>query len=363
MMRQGLTRATQTGRVLQRKAAEPAQGEGVRTNVRGTPGPRPAGQQAEAPSVPEPKFGHDFSRVRTTTPSKGGNYRREIPLVLPLDVEEGQMTPHLGKIVSDLGPGQPLPSAAKERFQRSSPVPLDSVRVHADPKSAQTAGFLNSEAFAVGNHVVLGPSPRSQARSDWLLAHEVAHTIQQHPLMTGGANGNQEAEADRFADLATSPVAREGAHPPVTTAAPVGLARKVIWKFTQDLPGGLLLILDVDDGDFVGGCVRSIVPHVGVKLIQKVPHLQLFNLHVGFVTNPAGQTCIFFYESVSGICQMKCFKTMEELKESWEEIKEWLVEMLKKLLEALAIAVLVVALVVLAYLIAEAILAALLVLA
>lgn len=139
----------------------------------------------------------------------------------------------------------------------------------------------------------------------------------------------------------------------------MGLSRKVIAKYLHDLPDDLLLILDVDDGDFVGGCVRAIVPHVGVKLIKKRPHAQLFNLHVGFITNAAGEFCIFFYESVTRICEMKCFPSKQALRDAWNEIVEWVKKMLKKVFKALGILLLIALAVILAYLIATAIVVAL----
>lgn len=266
---------------------------------------------------------------------------------------------HLQQIVTSLGPGEPLATSSKDAMQGLSRVSLDKIRVHDDFNSRITAGLLGSEAFTVGNRIILGAPRTSGTPRDWLLAHEVAHAIQQHSETTGAQARNPELEANQFADRATTRVAGEPLAVPELNPAPVGLARRVIWKYTQDLPGNLLLILDVDDGDFVGGCVKAIVPHVGAKLIQKSPHTQIFNLHVGFMTNAAGQFCVFFYESVTGICETMCFPSKQQLLEALEEIKEWLKNLIKKILEALAIAVLVAALAILAYLIVEAIIAAL----
>ena len=143
-------------------------------------------------------------------------------------------------------------------------------------------------------------------------------------------------------------------------AAPPGLAERVIARYTRDLPGNMLLVIDVDDGDFVGGCVRAIVPHVGMKLILKgVPRgagNQLFNIHAGITTNAAGEACFFFYESVSGLCEMNCFPTLDELKKRLGELRDWLKEKIEQLLKALLPAA---AAALLAYLIADAIIAAL----
>jgi hypothetical protein len=314
---------------------------------------------AEPKAAKRTGTGWDFSRVRVGSTT----YPREIPLRTPLDLGEGGMSPHLQQIVSGLGPGEPLSTSSKDVMRGLSRIPLDGIRVHDDRNSRITAGLIGSEAFTVGNHIILGDPETSRTPRHWLLAHEVAHTIQQHPLTNGTRSRNPERDADQFANQAMAPSACERSSAPEMNPAPVGLARRVIWKNIQNLPGDLLLILDVDDGDFVGGCVKAIVPHVGVKLIQKSPHIQLFNLHVGFMSNAAGQSCIFFYESVTGICEIKCYPSQKELLEAWEEIKEWLKDLLKKVLEALAIAALVVAIAILVYLIVEAIIAALALLA
>ena len=332
------------------------------------------------------ELGHEFSQIKTGdagTPispidrSGGGrppgskveghaaSYRREIPLLLPLDIREGRRTTALDYIVSNLGPGRPLPSSMKASAPGLATHRLGTIRLHDDPRSQATADLLHSQAFTVGNHIVLGSSvPKGDAGRDWLLAHELAHSVQQTTPATAGQPQTDllEAEADRFADFGTSPTKDASRAHPTLTPASIGLARKVIWRHIQDLPYDLLLILDVDDGDFVGGCVKAIVPHVGVKLIKKYPHAQLFNLHVGFLTNAKGEFCIFFYESVSGICELLCFPSKQKLRENWDKVKEWLREMIKKLLMALGVLALIAAALILAYLIAQAIAAALLVL-
>jgi hypothetical protein len=304
--------------------------------------------------------GHDFGKI-AVTPRHDLRGRREYPLPLPVDVREGTLTPDLRSIVGALGPGKPLHTPKDGLLARKAGLALDEVRVHDDHQSHMTAALLNSEAFTVGNDVILGDWARSGMPRPWLLAHEVSHAVQQHPRTIGTPGVDPEREADQFADIVTGKSGN--CAPAIPGRAPVGLARKVIWKQMHDLPDDLLLILDLDDGDFVGGCVKAIVPHAGVKLIQKTPHLQLFNLHVGFVTNPLGEACIFFYESVTGVCEQKCFPNSEDLKKAWEEIKQWIEEMLKRVFQALAIMALIIAAVILAALIAEIIVAALLVLA
>jgi len=313
----------------------------------------------------EPPSGSDFSQIET---SKDGLKGRNQVLALPplFNISDGKRTPALDRMVAILNPGVPLSSSDKMPLQQLSHTSLDHIRVHDDPGSRMTADLLGSQAFAYGDQIVLGSAARGAAGQKWLLAHEVAHTLQQKPLPASaripdhsGLSGQAERQADMFADAHSLQLSGASYAQPTLDPVPIGLARRVIWKHIQNLPGDLLLILDVDDGDFVGGCVRAIVPHVGVKLIMKHPHTQLFNLHVGFMTNAAGEFCIFFYESVTGICEMKCFPSREALREAWDEVVEWIKEMLKKVLEALAIAALIIIAVILVILIAEAIAGAL----
>jgi hypothetical protein len=249
-------------------------------------------------------------------------------------------------------------------MQSLSEVPLDGVRVHDSRESHVTASALGSEAFAVGNNVVLGDPQISEKPRNWLLAHEVAHTIQQNKRTRRVGYSDSEKEADQFANQVTAaqPLNRSESSPSFT-AAPIGLANRVIARMTQDVPPNFLLVIDVDDGDFVGGCVNQIVPHVGAKLIMKgVPKTrgnQIFNLHVGVMTNDKGQYCVFFYESVSRLCDTLCFPTKEELKRAWERIKAWLQNLVATLIFVLAIAALVVIAFILAAKIAAAIATAL----
>ena len=91
------------------------------------------------------------------------------------------------------GPGESLPQ--RERLERSFGLDLGRLRLHSGPHAQAACDRLGAAAFALDNHIALGAAP-----SQWLLAHEVAHTVQQ----SGGGrhSGAQEAEAD--ADLAAT---------------------------------------------------------------------------------------------------------------------------------------------------------------
>jgi Domain of unknown function (DUF4157) len=78
-------------------------------------------------------------------------------------------------------PSQPLDPAARVFFEPRFGQDLSPVRVHTGARAAESARAVNALAYTVGQHVVFGTGaygPRSDAGRK-LLAHELAHTIQQ----------------------------------------------------------------------------------------------------------------------------------------------------------------------------------------
>ena len=78
-------------------------------------------------------------------------------------------------------PGQPLDPATRAFFEPRFGHDFSSVRVHTDPLAAESARAVNALAYTVGRDVVFGekrydPGSRKGIR---LLAHELAHTVQQ----------------------------------------------------------------------------------------------------------------------------------------------------------------------------------------
>src|SRR5215213_1007869 len=78
-------------------------------------------------------------------------------------------------------PGQALDGATRAFFEPRFGHDFSRVRVHADAEAAESARAVNALAYTVGGDVVFGAAryaPRStEGRS--LLAHELTHTIQQ----------------------------------------------------------------------------------------------------------------------------------------------------------------------------------------
>lgn len=94
--------------------------------------------------------------------------------------------------------GSPLDGKHRASMEAFFAHDLRNVRVHADAAAAASAGALWANAFTVGNHVVFGEGryePGSSAGRR-LLAHELAHVVQNDRGGPGGAGGlEREAQA------------------------------------------------------------------------------------------------------------------------------------------------------------------------
>ena len=78
-------------------------------------------------------------------------------------------------------PGEPLDAKTREFFEPRFGYNLGQVRVHTGEKAEQSAGAIGAAAYTAGREIVFGRGRYAPATSEGkhLLAHELAHTIQQ----------------------------------------------------------------------------------------------------------------------------------------------------------------------------------------
>jgi outer membrane protein OmpA-like peptidoglycan-associated protein len=78
-------------------------------------------------------------------------------------------------------PGQPLDRAGRDLFEPRFGHDFSKVRVHTDSKANESAGAINAQAYTMGQDVVLakGDHTLGDAGNKHLLAHELAHVVQQ----------------------------------------------------------------------------------------------------------------------------------------------------------------------------------------
>jgi hypothetical protein len=109
-------------------------------------------------------------------------------------------------------PGQPLNQASRAFMEPRFGYDFSRVRVHTDSRAAKSAEAVNAQAYTVGSNIVFGANPggAENLSHQRLLAHELAHVVQQGGRQPGGslqvapATDRAEGEADRAADQVLS---------------------------------------------------------------------------------------------------------------------------------------------------------------
>lgn len=141
-------------------------------------------------------------------------------------------------------PGQPLDAQTRSFFEPRFGHDFSKVRVHADARAAHSARAVNARAYTVARDVVFDSGQHAPQTSEGqrLLAHELTHVVQQREepdvppsrLQIGSVNGSYERQADDTANsigrsLEMHPIAsldqshlqRDAALPPRGRPAPV----------------------------------------------------------------------------------------------------------------------------------------------
>ena len=124
-------------------------------------------------------------------------------------------------------PGTPLDSLQRATLEPAFGQSLGGVRVHHGPKAAAAARSVDAAAFTLGRDIVFGDSYRPGAPgADSLVAHEVAHTVQQpavpgREVLAGGVRISHPHDAgERQADAAARAAVSGGAAPSLSATAP-----------------------------------------------------------------------------------------------------------------------------------------------
>ena len=84
-------------------------------------------------------------------------------------------------VLRRLGRGRPLETSVSDRLGRAMGADFSSVRVHDSPGAGELASSLHARALTVGGHVAFAPNEYAPGTpiGDALLAHELAHVVQQ----------------------------------------------------------------------------------------------------------------------------------------------------------------------------------------
>lgn len=115
-------------------------------------------------------------------------------------------TPH--SVMKSLGQGKAMEGTTRGRMENVFGNNFSDVEIHTDSHAARLAGEMNAKAFTVGNHIAFGSGeyrPGSLV-GDALMAHELAHVLQQEGATSNGTTSENllESDANRAATGAIS---------------------------------------------------------------------------------------------------------------------------------------------------------------
>jgi hypothetical protein len=129
-------------------------------------------------------------------PAGGGHEREDAPGILGTAAMPGASPAVPAGLPGSLGQGDPLDGAARAFLEARLGRDLGDVRIHAGPPAAEAARALDARAFTVGRRIAFAPGEYAPGTAGGrrLLAHEVAHTLQQR---AGGLPGREGGPVQR----------------------------------------------------------------------------------------------------------------------------------------------------------------------
>jgi hypothetical protein len=159
-------------------------------------------------------------------PNEGNTLKRSSQAAVPDVSPQTQQ-----KIESSKGGGEPLPANTREDMEGAMGTDLSGVRIHNNSEAAGLSRDLQAQAFTHGNDIYFdsGKYDTQSASGQHLLAHEVAHTVQQ------GGGGVQKKAIQRAA--APSPGAiTAAAGEKATKDDPIDNKKKILYVPSINIP-------------------------------------------------------------------------------------------------------------------------------
>ncbi|MCK4787487.1 MAG: DUF4157 domain-containing protein [Desulfobacteraceae bacterium] len=166
--------------ILQRRGineAEPATVPPIVQDVLRSPG-QPLDMETRA--FMEPRFGHDFSRVRVHTAMPKAQSRLIINQIGDQYEQEADCVAE--QVLRTAEPD------VEKGFHPSSGYGFSQVRVHTGKRAAESAQALNARSFTIGRDVVFGAGQYAPKTNEGqrLIAHELTHVLQQNSITNTG---------------------------------------------------------------------------------------------------------------------------------------------------------------------------------
>lgn len=216
----------------------------------------------------------------------------------------------------DPASARPLDASLRRSMERRFRADFGKVRIHTGPLAAAAARALGAEAFTAGRDIFFAAGRFAPGTTEgrWLLAHELAHVLQQRSqpargrFVLGAADDPQERRAVELAREAmtsgrTTPVVCDSGRVVRRSVAVDDASATITLDFAGAVPNTLVLTEPIESPtgksvqktlvtlhltrNFVPGATRDIgawtaTGRVGVKL-DSVGALELRAWHFGFI--------------------------------------------------------------------------------
>lgn len=119
-------------------------------------------------------------------------------------------------------PGEPLGASTRSFMEPRFGHDFSRVQIHRDAFAALSAEVWSAQAYTLRNHVVFasGQYRPGTAQGDRLLAHELAHTVQQDAARTGKSGRMSPNDMEGEANWAVSQVLGGGSRPEMSHIPP-----------------------------------------------------------------------------------------------------------------------------------------------
>lgn len=130
---------------------------------------------------------HIAARIQAGDWVLDGREPRHFPGQAPVAPTHRAAAPPIVQSVLSAGAGRPLDTPTLAFFEPRFGMDLSAIRVHGGDAAERSARAINARAYAAGHDIVLGPGapPLSTQAGRRLLAHEIAHTVQEDAASTG----------------------------------------------------------------------------------------------------------------------------------------------------------------------------------
>ncbi|MCX6250193.1 MAG: DUF4157 domain-containing protein [Bacteroidetes bacterium] len=120
-------------------------------------------------------------------------------------------------VMKSLGRGSPIDGGTRSKMESAFGTSFSDVEVHTDNHASALSGKMNARAFTVGNHIAFSKGEHQPGTSvgDALIAHELAHVMQQKGMNISNTHSDNalEEDADQTAiGIMTKTIAEKDIH-------------------------------------------------------------------------------------------------------------------------------------------------------